>query len=188
MADLDITIAGRAYRVACEDGQEDALAEAAGLIAREAEELRAQFGDRFAALSESRVLLMAGLMLADRHRVQSIELAAAAPAPESPAQPAFFEDPAQAARIAALETELEDALERAEAAERALAAAREAPPQEANAELAEAQARAAAAEARMAAFERDLAAAREAEAAARAAVDEATRRVRALVSEITEAA
>ncbi|MEM6439299.1 MAG: cell division protein ZapA, partial [Pseudomonadota bacterium] len=63
MADVDMAIAGRSYRVACADGQEASLAEAGAMIAREAETLRAQFGSGFNTLSEARVLLMAGLML-----------------------------------------------------------------------------------------------------------------------------
>jgi cell division protein ZapA len=119
MADLDIAIAGRSYRVACEDGQETNLARAAQLVSEEAETLREQFGTQFAALPESRVLLMAALMLGDRFRAHLAEAPAAAPqaAPEAgaPQQPGFFEDPAQAARIAELEAELADARE-AEAA------------------------------------------------------------------------
>jgi len=122
MGDLDLNVAGRNYRVAVEDGQEAALAEAGALIAAEAEVLRDRFGARFAALPESRVLLLAGLMVADKARAAAAaEAAHAGPAPgagEAPGEPmrtALFEDPAQTARIAELESRLADA-EAAEAA------------------------------------------------------------------------
>ncbi len=115
MADLDIPIAGRMYRVACEDGQERNLARAGRFVAEEAELLREQFGDRFAALPESRVLLMASLMLGDRFRAKlDGEAAGAAPETESP-QPGGSDDPALGARVAELEAELAAARE-AEAA------------------------------------------------------------------------
>jgi cell division protein ZapA len=112
MADLDIAIAGRTYRVACEDGQETNLARAAQFVAEEADTLREQFGTQFAALPESRILLMAALMLGDRCRAQmegGEPAAPAAPAVEEARQAGLFEDPAQAARIAELETELSEA-------------------------------------------------------------------------------
>ncbi|MGM0584838.1 MAG: cell division protein ZapA [Pseudomonadota bacterium] len=124
MADLDIAIAGRTYRVACEDGQENNLAQAAQLVAAEAESLREQFGPQFASLPESRVLLMAALMLGDRFRAQEAGAAPAGPAPEGaeegPAQAGLFEDPAQAARIRELEAELAEARETEAAALSAL--------------------------------------------------------------------
>ena len=107
MADLDIAIAGRNYRVACADGEEDNLTRAAALLAEEAETLRAQFGGRFAALPESRVLLMASLMLGDRFRATldagAAEPGALAAEPAEPAagQPGFFDDPELAARVEA---------------------------------------------------------------------------------------
>lgn len=123
MGDLDLNVAGREYRVAVEDGQEAALAEAGALIAAEAEVLRDRFGARFAALPESRVLLLAGLMVADKARAAAPSEAApaarvepeAGAAPDEPMQTALFEDPAQAARIAELESRLSEA-EAAEAA------------------------------------------------------------------------
>jgi cell division protein ZapA len=127
MADLDLNVAGRSYRVAVEDGQEAALAEAGALISAEAETLRRRFGARFATLPESRVLLLAGLMVADKARGAAAARAEAPPpepappAPEGaepggePVQTALFEDPVQAERIAELEARLAEA-EAAEAA------------------------------------------------------------------------
>ena len=116
MADLDIPIAGRMYRVACEDGQEENLARAGRFLSDEAELLREQFGDRFGALPESRVLLMASLMLGDRFRAKlDAEAAGGAFAPEAAPQVPPPQDPALGARVAELEAELAAARE-AEAA------------------------------------------------------------------------
>lgn len=134
MADLDIAIAGRSYRVACADGEEENLTEAARLVAAEAESLREQFGTRFAALPETRMLLMASLMLGDRFRAHLAEEAAAfAEAPEAepgpgsagPSQSGFFDDPVQSARIAELETALAAARDGEQAALAALEEAAE---------------------------------------------------------------
>ncbi|RYH03004.1 cell division protein ZapA [Salipiger sp. IMCC34102] len=62
MAQVTITIDGRTFEVACEAGQEDYLHTAARLLDNEASEMSGQIG----RMSESRMLLMAGLMLADR--------------------------------------------------------------------------------------------------------------------------
>ncbi|WP_339948660.1 cell division protein ZapA [uncultured Albimonas sp.] len=119
MADLDIAIAGRSYRVACADGEEENLTEAARLVAAEAESLREQFGTRFAALPETRMLLMASLMLGDRFRAHLAEEASAlsglSEAPAAQAEPApqagFFDDPVQSSRISELEAALAEARE-----------------------------------------------------------------------------
>jgi cell division protein ZapA len=62
MPDLDIAIGGRTFQVACQAGEEPFLRAAAALLDAEAQPLMAQAG----RLPESRMLLMAGLMLADR--------------------------------------------------------------------------------------------------------------------------
>lgn len=62
MPELDITIGGRAFQVACQPGEEDFLRAAAALLDAEAAPLAAHAG----RMPESRLLLMAGLMLADR--------------------------------------------------------------------------------------------------------------------------
>ena len=64
MADLEIQIGARSYRVACEDGQEPHLEAVAARLRQEADALSAQFG----TLSETRLLLMSGLIVADRLR------------------------------------------------------------------------------------------------------------------------
>ena len=62
MAELDLSIAGRAYRVACRDGEEDTLRKAAALVDAKSREALAGLG----TLSEARQLLFASLLLADQ--------------------------------------------------------------------------------------------------------------------------
>ena len=62
MADVDLTIAGRPYRVACREGEETTLRAAAALVDGKSREALAGLG----ALSESRQLLFASLLLADQ--------------------------------------------------------------------------------------------------------------------------
>jgi cell division protein ZapA len=62
MPELRITIGGRDFDVACQDGEEHFLRAAAQMLDTEATALMGQIG----RVPESRMLLMAGLMLADR--------------------------------------------------------------------------------------------------------------------------
>ncbi len=62
MPDVTIDIGGRSFTVACQDGEEGFLNSAAELLDREAQTLVAS-GPR---LTQDRMLLMAGLMLADK--------------------------------------------------------------------------------------------------------------------------
>lgn len=62
MPELDISIGGRNFQVACQPGEEPFLRAAAALLDNEAAPLISQAG----RMPESRLLLMAGLMLADR--------------------------------------------------------------------------------------------------------------------------
>ena len=62
MPELTITIGDRSFSVACQDGEEHFLRAAAALLDAEAQPLVAQMG----RLPEARMLLMAGLMLADK--------------------------------------------------------------------------------------------------------------------------
>jgi len=107
MAEIDLDIGGKTFRVACADGEERQLQSAAALVASEAQNLVAAIGQ----LPESRMLLMSSLMLGDRHialqgqiraaedRIRALELRAeraeaesAAPAPGG----LFQQDPAEA--------------------------------------------------------------------------------------------
>ncbi len=62
MAEVDLIIAGRDYRVACRDGEEDNLRAAARLVDAKSREALAGLG----TMSEARQLLFASLLLADQ--------------------------------------------------------------------------------------------------------------------------
>ena len=78
MAEVDLTIAGRPYRVACRAGEEDSLRAAAALVDAKSREALAGLG----TMSEARQLLFASLLLADQ-LVDQRPLAAE-PAPADP--------------------------------------------------------------------------------------------------------
>lgn len=61
MAQVNVTINGRNYRMACEDGQEDHLMRLAGDIDARIENLRGNFGE----VGDSRLTVMAALTVAD---------------------------------------------------------------------------------------------------------------------------
>ena len=73
MARVNVEIGNRPFDVACEPGQEGFLTAAAALLDAEATELSAQIG----RLPEQRMLLMAGLMLADKMASLKLQLAQA---------------------------------------------------------------------------------------------------------------
>lgn len=62
MPEVEITIGGRSFEVACQAGEEHFLLAAAGMLDDESQVLLQQIG----RVPESRMLLMAGLMLADK--------------------------------------------------------------------------------------------------------------------------
>jgi len=62
MPDLEVTVGGKGFQVTCQPGEEHFLRSAAAMLDAEAAPLIAQMG----RLPESRMLLMAGLMLADK--------------------------------------------------------------------------------------------------------------------------
>ncbi|OWU83868.1 cell division protein ZapA [Oceanicola sp. 22II-s10i] len=62
MPEIEITIGGRQFEVACAEGEEHYLLSAARMLDAEATVLTEQIG----RIPEPRMLLMAGLMLADR--------------------------------------------------------------------------------------------------------------------------
>ena len=81
MPELDITIGGRTFLVACQPGEEHFLRSAAAMLDSEAQVLVGQMG----RMTDARLLLMAGLMLADKTaaleddlREQKAKVAAAA--------------------------------------------------------------------------------------------------------------
>ena len=88
MPELDITIGGRTFLVACQPGEEHFLRSAAAMLDSEAQVLVGQMG----RMTDARLLLMAGLMLADKTAALEDELreqkakvaAGTAAAPASP--------------------------------------------------------------------------------------------------------
>ena len=62
MPEVEIQIGGRSFEVACQEGEEEYLRTAARLLNEEATVLTSQIG----RIPENRMLLMAGLMLADK--------------------------------------------------------------------------------------------------------------------------
>ncbi|MFV0358290.1 cell division protein ZapA, partial [Tropicimonas sp.] len=62
MPELSITIGNKTFAVACQEGEEQYLRSAAAMLDREAQGMVSQIG----RMPGERMLLMAGLMLADR--------------------------------------------------------------------------------------------------------------------------
>lgn len=62
MPQIEISIGGRSFEVACQEGEEHYLQSAAAILDTEAGHLSSQIG----RMPEARMLLMAGLMLADK--------------------------------------------------------------------------------------------------------------------------
>jgi len=73
MPDVSVTIGGRDFSVSCQEGEEHYLKSAAGLLDAEASVLSAQIG----RMPEARMLLMCGLMLADKTAGMEEQLRAA---------------------------------------------------------------------------------------------------------------
>jgi cell division protein ZapA len=92
---VDLTIAGRVYQVACREGEEDNLRQAARLVDGKSREALAGLG----TLSEARQFLFASLLLAD----QLIEKKPDAAAPPPPTPP----DPVVVLRVESLADRLE---------------------------------------------------------------------------------
>lgn len=63
MAEVDFTIGHKEYRLGAQDGEEKLLKRAAALLDAEAQQILEQAG----RMPEPRLLLLAGLMLADRY-------------------------------------------------------------------------------------------------------------------------
>ena len=70
MPDIEVLIGGRPFLVSCQPGEEHFLRSAAGMLDQEAQPLVASMG----RLPEVKMLLMAGLMLADRTAAQEDEV------------------------------------------------------------------------------------------------------------------
>lgn len=74
MAQVTVQIDGKAYRMACDEGQEEHLIDLAGQLDRYVRHLRSNFGE----IGDLRLTVMAGIMVLDelsehRKRVQGLE-------------------------------------------------------------------------------------------------------------------
>ena len=133
MPELEITIGGRSYAVACQEGEELHLQTAAAALNAEAETVVEGAG----RIPESRMLLMAGLMLADKiaavaeveraseekvsamqkklraaeGKVAELEAAAGAQLPLAPPEPEAADDTETRAMLTKLAEELESVAE-----------------------------------------------------------------------------
>ena len=102
MPQVSVTINGRQFRMACEDGEEARLARLAEDLDTRISELRARFGE----IGDARLMVMAALTIADelaetKARVQRLEPELAA-LQDASAASAARADAAQAAVAAAL--------------------------------------------------------------------------------------
>ena len=61
MAQVDVSVNGQSYRIACEDGQEDRLVDLAAMVDEKVLELVNQIGQ----VGSNRLLVMAALIIAD---------------------------------------------------------------------------------------------------------------------------
>ena len=91
MADVEVTVSGRRYKLSCRDGEEDHLRALVRMVDRKADELTAALGD----MTEARTLLLSALLIADE--LNDLRGAAAVARNESPAESA--PDPAYAVAI-----------------------------------------------------------------------------------------
>ncbi|GIS23711.1 MAG: hypothetical protein CM15mP124_1910 [Alphaproteobacteria bacterium] len=62
MAEVDITINGRSYRISCKDGEEERIKSLATLINNQVQKLSEKIGQ----LGEARMILLASLVLLDK--------------------------------------------------------------------------------------------------------------------------
>ena len=74
MAQLTVTIAGRVYRVACDEGEEARLGDLAQLVDAKISALRQRFGE----IGDQRLIIMAAITLADdwaeaNNRIRELE-------------------------------------------------------------------------------------------------------------------
>ena len=62
MAQVNLSVNGRTYRVACDDGEEDHVAELGARFEGAIQELRGALGE----IGDQRLMLMAGILMTDR--------------------------------------------------------------------------------------------------------------------------
>jgi cell division protein ZapA len=102
MGQINVQIGGRSYALACRDGEEPRLSRLAGHLSRKAEDLASTLGQ----MSEPRLLLMAGILVADE-LFELREAPNGAPPPADPRISEALERLVQ--RVEALAESLEEA-------------------------------------------------------------------------------
>lgn len=102
MAQVNIRINGRTYEVNCENGQEQHVQRLANSLANAVGELVKQVGQ----VGDARLLVMAGLVMADEMAEQKAELAAAKARVEALEKQGLEKDRARAAAEEAAQTSL----------------------------------------------------------------------------------
>jgi len=91
MADVEVAVAGRRYKLSCRDGEEDHLRALVRMVDLKAEEITGTLGE----MTETRTLLLSALLIADE--LNDLRGAAAVARNESPAD--VEPDPAYAVAI-----------------------------------------------------------------------------------------
>lgn len=61
MAEVEVSVSGRRYKLSCRDGEEDHLRALVRMVDKKAEEITAALGD----MTEARTLLLSALLIAD---------------------------------------------------------------------------------------------------------------------------
>ena len=85
MAKVDISINGRQYAVACDEGQQDRVRELAGMMDSRVKQLTGP--GPVGGVGETQILVLAGLMLADELSETQAALDGKGPAPHSAPTP-----------------------------------------------------------------------------------------------------
>jgi len=112
MAQIDVTINGRNYRIACDDGQEDHIVQLADYVDKRVAELVSAVGQA----GEARLLVMASLLIADELSEAFAELQAKGEAKSEPGETVARAEASLAAATEALAARIEAIAARLEAA------------------------------------------------------------------------
>jgi len=110
MADVDVVVAGRHYKLSCRDGEEEHLVRLVGMVDAKAADLARALGD----MTEPRTLLLSALLLADE--LNDLRVGAQAAALVPPPREALT-DPAFAVAIERLADRMERLATRLDEAE-----------------------------------------------------------------------
>lgn len=112
MAQIDVTINGRNYRIACDDGQEAHIVQLADYVDKRVAELVSAVGQA----GEARLLVMASLLIADELSEAFAELQAKGETKSEPGETVARAEASLAAATEALAARIEAIAARLEAA------------------------------------------------------------------------